>query len=214
MPTKAPHTNKPTKPHDQLEKSYRQRTPDMDHKANQTSAEIAAQLREKQLIRNKGADFAEQMAIRQARVTEMVSSQLAMLRAAHDAGKVDLYNAEEVWDNAMHYMEACVMRGSIPSMMELAVCLGYTWRGVQNWTQKHPQTRTAELWGILRDATASWRNGLALEKVTDNLMTIYMSNNSGTGLSNNPTAEPEKEDPLEEYKTPDEVRKKYQNLDE
>ena len=199
------------KPREQLAKASLKERQMEDVNKDTGIAEIAEKLPDKPRAL-RSSDLSETMAAKQQRVAEMIAQQIALLQAAHDMGRIDLYNTEMVWDRCMDYMQACMMRGHIPSMMELAVCFGYTWRGLTKWISEHPNTQSAEMLNLMRDSFTDMRNGLALEKVADNIMSLYLSNNSGTGLSNDPGEVAEKTDPLSDYRSASEVRKKYENL--
>ena len=207
-----PPITRKTKPQDQLARNTKIREASFEHRTGKTKDELTTQLQQNWTM--KSANLSESMAARQVRVSERMAEQLALLKATREAGKANLYDAEDVWNQAQTYMEACIEKGHPPSMMEFAACLGYTWRGAQYWMTQHPNTKSAEIWGILRDMWTALRNDLASEKVLDTIMSIYLSNNSGTGLTNNPGEVAEKQDTISDYKSADEVKRKYQNLDE
>ena len=212
MPNPPRNMSRQIKERDQLSKHQMKNDSALAHRSGMSKDELTTQLQQNWTM--KSANLSESMAARQVRVSERMAEQLALLKATREAGKANLYDAEDVWNQAQTYMEACIEKGHPPSMMEFAACLGYTWRGAQRWMSQHPNTKSAELWGILRDMWTSLRNDLASEKVLDSIMSIYLSNNSGTGLSNNPGEVAEKQDVVSDYASADEVKRKYQNLDE
>lgn len=184
---------------------YLQKRPDM------TSEEIAVQLPDRKPL--NPVDKSVSMEQRQARTAERVAEQMDMLRRSYASGRVDLNDTDDVFEHGMTYLQACVMRGHLPSLMEFCVTMGWTWQGVQNWTRARPEHRTTQVWNIFRDAWTDLRIGLGLERVTDNVLAIYMANNSGTGLSNSPVQEVQKENPLGERKSAEEIKEEFKDLE-
>ena len=69
------------------------------------------------------------------------------------------------------------------------------------------------MFDLFRDAWTDLRIGMGLERVTDNVLAIYLANNSGTGLSNNPEKVTDPENPLGERKSAEEIKEEYKDLE-
>lgn len=177
------------------------------------SAEQIAQYIEPQKPVGGGSDKSLSMEQRQARTSERVAEQMEMLYRVYQNGRVDLNDTDDVFQHGMTYMRACVMKGHLPSLIEFCVTLGHSWQNVQNWTRARPDHPTSKLYQMFRDAWTDLRIGMGLERVTDNVLAIYLANNSGVGLSNNPVQAAEKEDPLGERKSAEEIKEEYKDIE-
>lgn len=182
-------------------------------KPDQSSEEIAKYIEPQKPSPNSYSDKNMSMEQRQARTSERVAEQMEMLIRTYQNGHVDLNDTEDFFQHGMTYMRACVMKGHLPSLMEFCVTLGYTWRSVQRWTQARPDHETSKMFNLFRDAWTDLRIGMGLERVTDNVLAIYLANNSGTGLSNSPQTELEQTNPLGERKSAEEIKEKYKDLE-
>lgn len=191
----------------------KQKKIEIPKRPDQTSEEISTHLKVDKPAPNSYGDKNVTMEQRQARTAERVAEQMAMLKRMYENGRVDLNDTDDVFQHAMTYMQACVMKGHLPSLMEFCVTMGHTWENVRKWTARRPDHPTTQVYHLFRDAWTDLRIGMGLERVTDNVLAIYLANNSGTGLSNNPVQEKGTSDPLGERKTAEEIKEKYKDLE-
>ena len=196
-----------------VEPNIDRKIPSIPKRPDMTAEEIATTMTDQQFVHSKHNEKSMSMAERQARTSERVAEQMELLYRAYQNGRVDLNDTEDVFQHGMTYMRACIMKGHLPSMMEYAVTMGWTWGGVKKWTKNHPESETTQIWNMFQDAWTDLRIGMGLERVTDNVLAIYLANNSGTGLSNNPVTETTTENPLGERVSAEEIKEKYKDLE-
>lgn len=182
-------------------------------KPDQSSEEIAKYIETQKPLPNSYSDKNMSMEQRQARTSERVAEQMEMLMRTYQDGRVDLNDTDDVFQHGMTYMRACVMKGHLPGVLEFCVTMGWSWDGVKKWTAARPEHPTSQLYRLFRDAWTDLRIGMGLERVTDNVLAIYLANNSGTGLSNNPVQETSPTNPLGERRTAEEIKEKYKDLE-
>lgn len=191
--------------------TYDVKIPAIPKQAGQVAEEIAPYI-EPQAARLKETK-AMPVEERMRRTSERIAEQMEVLAKVYAAGKIDLNDSDTIFEQGMEYMRACMIKSHLPSLMEFAVTLGYTYQHVSQWVLKHPSSRTSDIWVLFRDAWTDLRLGLGLERVVDNVLGIYLANNSKTGLSNNPLPTSVANDPLEDDSSAEDVREKYADLE-
>ena len=97
--------------------------------------------------------------------------------------RVDLSDAQAVEAEIEDYMRVCEEYGQIPTLLALAVHMGYSRYSLYNYLHYHADTESAKLIDNFRSASASIIASASLNRTTDNATSIFLLKNCGQGLN-------------------------------
>lgn len=136
------------------------------------------------------------------------------LRQLAKVDRVNFDDLEAVQGRVSDYMESCAMAGVFPSFQGLCVfALGRERQAVYAYLKQHPDTSTAQFLNLVRDAIADIISNAGLQRVSDNVMSIFLLKNSH-GFSDRVEIEPVQPRTDAEAFSADVIRRRYMIDDE
>lgn len=106
-----------------------------------------------------------------------IGNKLAMLKEASTHSRADLNDLEAVKETAFAYMEKCQSSGTFPTVLGLAVSLGYSRQGLNKYIRQHPESQTTHFLEAVKDTFADILCNSSLFRNADAATSIFILKN-------------------------------------
>jgi hypothetical protein len=185
---------------------------------NDNEKEVALEAAQNKLYKIRDREKKSYPEISAQQKHDIIASAVAQHRAALHKNslrrRIDLRDASIVEAEIEEYLQNCEQYGQIPTMLGLAVSMGYSRNNLYAFLARHPETESANLLDAFRSASASIIAQASLGRTVDNATSIFLLKNSGQGLSDKTELEVTRgADPTERRLTAEEIAKKYEYLE-
>lgn len=120
--------------------------------------------------------------LKQRALDTAIAQQQELLARAHDRGRVDLNDLDEVKAATHEYLESCKQAGVIPSFLGLAPALGHSRQMVYRYINTHT-TESAEFLDTLRSSFAAVVLQMGMSRVCSEATSIFILKNCGQGMA-------------------------------
>lgn len=138
--------------------------------------------------------------------------QLAII--AEQTADVDLYDTPLIKERTALYIRVCEEASILPSLMEFATSLGYSYDALQMFQKRHPEHPTTKWIKLLHDRFSTMLFNAGAKRYVDNASAIF-GNKAMNGWTETVKIEAvQPEDPLGGQKSPEEIAQRYQYLPE
>lgn len=185
---------------------------------NENENEVALEAAQSKLYRIRDKEKKSYPEISAQQKHDIIASAVAQHRAALHKNslrrRIDLRDASAVETEISEYLQDCEKYGQIPTVLGLAVSMGFSRNNIYMFLINHPDTESAMLLDAFRSASASIIAQASLSRTTDNATSIFLLKNSGQGLSDKTELEVTRgPDPTQRRLTAEEIAKKYEYLE-
>lgn len=150
----------------------------------ETALEMAQKENRLYKIRDKAKSYPE---ISAQQKHDIIAATVAQHRKALQRNsqrqRINLKDAAAVEAEIENYMRACEESGQIPTLLSLAVFMGYSRRNLYAYMANHAETESAQLLDAFRSSSAAIIAQASMGRTIDNATSIFLLKNSGQGLN-------------------------------
>lgn len=176
----------------------------------QTYAEMLEQTQTRKLNKTYRSESSEFNDIGISALVRANLEQLAII--AEQTEDVDLYNTQLIKERTALYIRACEQSSILPSLMEFATSLGYSYDALQMFQKRHPDHPTTKWIRLLHDRFSTMLFNAGAKRYVDNASAIF-GNKAMNGWTEIVKIEAVRsEDPLGGQKSQEEIVQHYKYL--
>jgi hypothetical protein len=170
---------------------------------------------ENKLYKVRGKSYPEISAEQKhAIISAAVAQHRAALARNSKRRRVDLRDPNAVEAEIDAYLTSCEEYGQVPTLMSLAVFMGYSRANLYAFIHHHPDTESAKLIDAFRSASASIIAEASMNRTLDNATSIFLLKNCGQGLNDRQEIEISRgADPSERKPSAEEIAARYAFVD-
>jgi hypothetical protein len=106
-----------------------------------------------------------------------IDSKLSLLKASSKGPRADLSDLKAVEETTFLYMRHCQVSGSFPTVLGLAVSLGYSRQGLNKYIRLHPESQTTHFLETVKDTFADILCNSSLFRNADAATSIFILKN-------------------------------------